>query len=92
MLIGNITTPAILIGLKDCHACLSAKTFLDDHDISYLYCDLNDLPKLLQQEIVKCKRKNEIKNINAPILIYNNQLYSSFEEDEYSSIFKGEGV
>jgi glutaredoxin len=85
-------TPAILIGLNNCLNCTSAKDFLRQKKIPCLYYNLNDLPKSVQQELVNCKRANQIKKINAPLLIYNQRLYSGFDEEEYDSIFTKEGV
>ena len=81
MIIGDIKH-TVLIGQEGCAACEKVKQNLDLKGEPYIYIDINDLPKSMSKEIIRCRKENGVKKIGVPLVIQNGELRMGFEKSD----------
>jgi len=79
MIIGGIKH-TVLIGQEGCAACERVKQNLELKGEPYIYVDINELPKAMSKEIIRCRKDNNVKKIGVPLIIQDDELRMGFEK------------
>jgi glutaredoxin len=79
---------AILIyGSDTCHYCVDTKKYAEDHQLKFIYFDIDKDEKALKEMLTKLRQNNiSTANLNLPVVDKNGLVFTN--EIDFSSFLK----
>ncbi len=80
--------PTILIyGSDTCHYCIDTKKFAEEHQLKFIYFDIDKDEKALKEMLTKLRQNNiSTANLNLPVVDKNGLVFTN--EIDFSSFLK----
>ena len=74
----------VIYGSNDCHHCIDTKKYLDDHNVAFIFYDIDKNPDALKEMLTKLRAAGiSTSNLGIPVVDKKGTLYTNngvFEE------------
>ncbi len=83
----NQSTTILIYGSDTCHYCVDTKKFAEEHQLKFIYFDIDKDEKALKEMLIKLRQNNiSTSNLNLPVVDKNGLVFTN--EIDFSSFLK----